>query len=432
MKKLLLYTFVTLVAVMMVATFTLVGCAEEPTAEEEVAPEEAAVTDVVEEEEVEEATEELPEEEMEEEMVEEEIEEAEEEAEDMDEIDPKILELREGMDQFRTENIQFQGPAGQDPTWDTELFLTKGEVEAIQAGNHTAALARHGSQGEYTEALYGGCLDYLEYLGFEITADTSAEFDDAALLSNVETIMATQPDVIVGFPQNTITAADIFQPAADAGVDLVFVSNLPEGYVHNEDFVGISTSQPYDQAVFMAEAIGESGATKVGMVFFDADFYIVNLIDDVVRETLAAEYPDVEIIAEEGFADVTQGITDAANAIITQHPEVEALYVSFNALNAATACEDANRPDIKIVSQGLDVPYCINMLTGGNIHAIITDSTYNIGVNLAIMAGYGVLDKEAPEYVVTPSATVTKDNIPEMWDFAFRIVPLPEEIEELL
>jgi ribose transport system substrate-binding protein len=350
----------------------------------------------------------------------------------MDAIDPKILELREGMDKYRTENIEFDGPAGQTPTWDTELFLTKGEVAEIQEGNYTVALARHGSQGEYTEALYGGCLDYLDYLNFEVTADTSAEFDDAALQSNIETILATNPDVIVGFPQNTITAAEIFRPAVDAGVKLVFVSNLPEGFVHNQDFVGISTSQPFDQGVYMARAIGDSGAKKVGVIFFDADFYIVNLIDQVVRDTLADEYPDVEIVAEQGFADATQGITDAANALIQQNPEVEALYVSFNALYAATACEDANRPDIKIVSQGLDVPYMVNMLSGGNIYAIITDSTYNIGVNMAIMSGYGVLGKESPEYVVTPSGTITKDNVEEMWDFAFRIVPLPDAIKDLL
>ena len=401
MKKSMIISFITIISMLLIVFISLTGCkaevAEETTAATTAAPETTAA-----------------------------------ETEDLTAIDPKIVELRQGMDEWRTTNTQFKGPGGQTPTQDTELFLTVGEVAEIQAGNFKAALARHGSQGEYTEALYGGCIDYLKYLNFEITADTSAEFDDAALKSNIETIMATQPDAIVGFPQNTVTAEEIFRPAADAGIKLVFVSNQPNNFVHGKDFVGISTSQPYDQGVFMARAIGDSGAKKVGVIFFDADFYIVNLIDDVVRDTLAKEYPDVEIIAEQGFADVTQGITDAANALIQQNPEVEALYVSFNAMNAATACEDANRKDIKIVSQGLDVPYCVNMLSGGNIHAIITDSTYNIGVNMAIMAGYGVLGKEAPEYVVTPSAIITKDNIEEMWKFAFRIVPLPDEIKSLL
>jgi hypothetical protein len=51
---------------------------------------------------------------------------------------------------------------------------------------------------------------------------------------------------------------------------------------------------------------------------------------------------------------------------------------------------------------------------------------------MAIMAGYGVLGKAAPEYLVAPSATITKDNVEEMWNFAFRIVPLPQEIKDLL
>jgi len=366
-----------------------------------------------------------------EEAVEEAVEEVAEVIEDLDEIDPKIVELREGMDKWRTTNTQFKGPGGQDPTWDTELVLTKGEVAEIQAGNYKVAIARHGSQGEYTEALYGGAIDYLKYLGFEITADTSAEFDDAALLSNIETMMATEPDVIVGFPQNTVTAAEIFQPAVDAGISLVFVSNLPDGYVHGDDFVGIATSQPFDQGVFMADAIeAATENNKIGFVFFDVDFYIVNLIDDVVRDEMAKR--GIEIVAEQGFADVTQGIQDAAAALILQNPEIDTLYVSFNALNAATAAEDAERPDIQIISQGLDVPYMVNMLSGGNINAIITDSTYNIGVNMAIMAGYGVLGKESPEYVVAPSAIINKDNVREMWEFAFRIVPFPEELEALM
>jgi ribose transport system substrate-binding protein len=415
MKKISLILVIAVVSIGMLVTFSLSGCKGAV---------EEAVTEAVEEavEEVEEAVEEVEEaEEVAEEVVE----------EDMDEVDPKIVELRQGMDAWRTENVQFKGPGGQTPTWDTELLLTKGEVAEIQAGNYKAALARHGSQGEYTEAMYGGCLDYLEYLGFEITADASAEFDDAALISNIETIMATKPDVMIGFPQNTITAAEIFKPAVDAGTKLVFVSNQPDGYVHGEDFVGISTSQPYDQGVYMADAIEEATENKkIGVIFFDVDFYIVNLIDEVVIDEMGKR--GIEIVAEQGFADVTTGIQDAAAALIQQNPEIDTLYVSFNALYAATACEDASRPDINIISQGLDIPYMINMLSGGNIYSIITDSTYNIGVNLAIIAGYGVLGKESPEYVVTPSAIINEDNVEEMWNFAFRIVPLPDDIKDLL
>ena len=411
MRKSLLLALIVLMAITMVATFSLAGCKKE-TAETTAAETTAAATTMAAETTVAETA-------------------AETTAEDMTAIDPKIIEFRQGLDKFRTTNSNFKGPGGQTPTWDTELVLTKAEVAKIQESKHTAALARHGSQGEYTEALYGGCIDYLKYLGFEITADTSAEFDDAKLKSNVETIMATKPDVIIGFPQNTITAAEIFRPVVDAGIKLVFVSNLPDKFVHNKDYVGVSTSQPFDQAIFMADAIGKSGAKNVGFIFYNADFYIVNLIDKTVEDTLKANYPDVKIVSKEGFADPAK-IGEVAAAMLQKNPEIDIFYTPFSGLPIASACQDAGRKDIKVVTEGLDVPYTVNMLSDGNIYAIVTDSTYNIGVNMAIMAGYGVLGKEAPDYVITPSATVTKDNIEEMWNFAFRIVPLPDEIKNLL
>ena len=212
----------------------------------------------------------------------------------------------------------------------------------------------------------------------------------------------------------------------------VIISNQPDGYVHGKDFVSIVTSMPQHQGEFMAEAIGEATKTnKVGFIFFDADFWIVNYIDGIVEDWLAKKYPEVEVI-KQGFANPATDIEAAAGALIQRYPEIDTFYVSFGALPAALACESANRDDIKVISQGLDKPYMVNMLSGGNIHAIITDSTYNIGVNVGIAAGYGVLNKPAPEYVISPSATITRDNLRAMWKLAFRVVPFPKELEDLM
>jgi len=348
------------------------------------------------------------------------------------EIDPWIINVREGLEKYRGEII-FKGPQGQKPTWDTELVLTNAEVEKIRQGNYTAAIAWHGQQGEYTDALGGGIKDGLKHLGIKLVAEASADFDPAKQKADVESMMALKPDVIITLPTDSVTSVATFRPVVDSGIKLVLISNQPDGYVHGKDFVGITTSMPYDQGRFMADAIAQATETKkVGFIYFDADFWIVNFIDGVVKDTIAEKYPDIEIAAEEGFANPATDIENAANAIIQRHPEVDTLYVSFGALPAALACENANRKDIKVISQGLDKPYMQNMLSGGNIYAIITDSTYNIGVNAALLAGYGVLGKPAPEYTISPSATITKENLREMWELAFRIVPFPKELEELM
>jgi ribose transport system substrate-binding protein len=349
-----------------------------------------------------------------------------------EEVDSWILDVRTGLEKYRGKII-FEGPQGQKPTWDTELVLTNAEVEKIKKGNYTAAIAWHGQQGEYTDALGGGIKDGLKHLGIKLVAEASADFDPAKQKTDVESMMALKPDIIITLPTDSVTSVATFRPVVDAGVKLVLISNQPNGYVHGKDFVGITTSMPYDQGRFMADAIAKATKTKkVGIIFFDADFWIVNFIDDVVRDTLTQSYPDIEIAAEQGFANPATDIENSAIAIIQRYPEVDALYVSFGALPAALACESANRDDIKVISQGLDKPYMQNMLSGGSIYAIITDSTYNIGVNAALLGGYGVLDKPAPEYSISPSATITKENLREMWKLAFRVVPFPKELEALM
>ncbi len=349
-----------------------------------------------------------------------------------DEIDQWIINVRKGLEKYRGP-IVFKGPLGQTPQWDTEIVLTNAEVERIRQGNYTAAISWHGSQGEYTEALGGGIKDGLKHLGIKLVAETSAEFDPAKQKTDVESMMALKPDIIITLPTDSVTSVATFRPVVDAGIKLVLISNQPDGYLHGKDFVGITTSMPYDQGRFMADAVAMGTKTKkVGIIFFDADFWIVNFIDDVVRDTLADEYPEIEVVVEEGFANPAVDIGNAANAIIQRHPEVDTFYVSFGALPAAIAAVDANRPDIMVVSQGLDKPYMQNMLSGGNIYAIITDSTYNIGVNAALLGGYGVLGKRAPEYSISPSAIITRKNLKEMWKLAFRVVPFPPEFEELM
>lgn len=348
------------------------------------------------------------------------------------EIDPWILEVRKGLEKYRGK-IVFKGPQGQTPSWDTEVVLTNAEVEKVRKGNYTAAISWHGQQGEYTDALGGGIKDGLKHLGIKLVAEASADFDPAKQKADVESIMTLKPNVIITLPTDSVTSVATFRPVVDAGIKLVLISNQPNGYVHGKDFVSITTSMPYDQGKFMADAIAQASKTrKVGVIFFDADFWIVNFIDGVVKDTLKEKYPDIQILAEQGFANPATDIENAAIAIIQRYPQVDTLYVSFNALPAALACESAKRKDIKVVSQGLDKPYMQNMLSGGNIHAIITDSTYNIGVNAALLAGYGILGKPAPEYTISPSATITKDNLREMWQLAFRVVPFPKELEALM
>ena len=177
-----------------------------------------------------------------------------------DEVDQWIVDVRKGLEKYRG-TIVFQGPQGKEPSWDTELVLTNAEVREIRAGNYIAAISWHGQQGEYTDALGGGIRDGLEHLGIELVAEASADFDPAKQKTDVESMMARKPDVIITLPTDSVTSVATFRPVVDAGTKLVLISNQPDGYVHRKDFVGITTSMPYDQGKFMADAIAAATQT---------------------------------------------------------------------------------------------------------------------------------------------------------------------------
>jgi ribose transport system substrate-binding protein len=181
----------------------------------------------------------------------------------------------------------------------------------------------------------------------------------------------------------------------------------------------------------LGEAVGERA--KIGIIYWEQDFWIVNIIDDIVREKIHELYPNIEVVADEGFGNVNDAEGVAA-AMIQRHPEIQGLYVSFNFPGqlAALACKSAGRDDISIVTQGVDVPILMKLLTPGeNISAVITDTPYLIGVNHVLLGAYGLLGKRAPEYTLSPSAWYTPDNLVELWDLSMRI-PLPDDIRSMV
>jgi ribose transport system substrate-binding protein len=199
---------------------------------------------------------------------EEEVAPAAEEAVDMDAIDPLWEEMHALEADYINPQVKFTGTAGEQPVYDNDLYLTRGEVEKIRGMNLTAVYVDNNLAGEYTLAIHGGAIDVFEYLNIEVLAETQADFDPAKQASDVETVMALDPDIVVGYVVDPVTGAQAFKPVVDAGKVLVFVSTRPEGYMPGREYVGISTNNPYDNAwVYTEDMINAvSDGSSVGII----------------------------------------------------------------------------------------------------------------------------------------------------------------------
>jgi ribose transport system substrate-binding protein len=324
------------------------------------------------------------------------------------------------------------GPKGESPVSYTEVTLTAQEKEKVRKGNYTAAFLAHTS-ADFMRAVHMGALEVFEDLNIEEVISTDAGMDPTKQKTDVETALARNPDIIITLILDAVTGAEALRPAVESGVKIVLLSNLPNGYEHGKDYVGIVTDDLFGMGKAAAEILGDSlgGSGNVGWIFHDADFWITNQRDNAFKTVIRSKYPDVKIVAEGGVASPGDG-ERVASAMITQHQELDGIYVTWEevAEGVLAACRAADRPDINIVTLDLGETTALDMARGGNVVGIAADLPYRLGTTMATMAAYGVIGKKAPAFVTVPAIKVTKDNLIEGWKESLHRDP-PVEIKNM-
>ena len=340
-------------------------------------------------------------------------------------------------DPFFKEPLKFdfadkeRGPNGEPATPASQVTLTPEDVAKVKAGNHTAALLWAGA-GEWYDALGAGAKARFEELGIKVVATADAQFDAARQANDVETAMTLKPDAILTLIVDPVSGAAAFKPAIVAGAKLVLADNGAQGYVAGKDYVGIVTGDHFGMGAACAELINEAlgGKGKIGYIFHDAEFFVTNNRDHAFRAAIEQRYPGLEIVDAKGFT-AENATFDAAAAMISQHPEINGIYVAWDvaAEGVVEAIRAAGRNDIKVVTLDLGVTNALDMAKGGVVYATVADKPYEMGVTMANLAAYGLLGKAAPPFSTVGFIKVTKNGLADAWRESLN-KELPEDIRK--
>jgi ribose transport system substrate-binding protein len=309
------------------------------------------------------------------------------------------------------------GPGGEKATPTSELTLTDAEAAKLKEGKFTAALLWHTSS-DFVNAVTAGAKDEFARLGMTVVAQTDAGFDAAKQKSDVETILAKKPSAILALPLDPVTSAEAFKPAVASGVKIVLLSNKPKDFVQGKDYVTIVTDDLFQMGKHAADAlaasIGKKG--KIAWIYHDAQYYVTNQRDNAFKSTIESDYPDIKIVAKQGITDPARA-EEIGNALLLKNPDLDGIYVTWSepAEGVLAALRSAGNTKTKIVTLDLSEPIALDMVKGGNVTAIVADQAYELGRALATAAGYGLLGKAAPPFVVAPVLTVTKANVAQGW-----------------
>jgi ribose transport system substrate-binding protein len=306
------------------------------------------------------------------------------------------------------------GPNGERPTPTSALKLSPSEIVKLRAGHQTAAFVWHESS-DFTSAVDAGARDELRTLGIKVVADASADFDAARQKSEVETVAAKHPSVLLTLPVDPVVTASAYKAIAKQGTRIVLLSSIPEGMKYGRDYVTMVTDDLFQMGKRAADALAKAigGKGTIAYFFHDANHYVTNQRDQAFLRTLSSRYPGIHVVAKAGIADPNHA-QDIATATFLKHPDLDGAYVTFaqppgEGVLAALRADGNSKT--KLVTLDLDEPLALDMARGGQTSALVVDRPYDLGRAMAAASGYGLVGKKAPPFVIGPALTITRANL---------------------
>lgn len=328
-----------------------------------------------------------------------------------------------------------KGPNGETPSPSSVADLTPAEIEKVKALNAKAAIVMHYGGNDWATAQTNGLKSEFEKLGIKVIATTDANFKPDKQVSDIETVMTQDPDVIVSIPTDPVATASAYKKVAAAGTKLVFMDNIPQGLTAGKDYVSVVSADNYGNGVVsahqMAKAIGGKG--KIGLVFHQADFFVTKQRYQGFKETITKEYPDIKIVEEKGIAgpDFAGDAQAAANAMLSKYADLSGIWAVWDvpAEGVMAAARAAGRQDLKIATEDLGKNVAIALAKDQLVVGLGAQVPFDQGVTEARLAAGALIGKEAPAYVALSALPVDHSNVLEAWKQVYH-EDAPKDIQE--
>jgi ribose transport system substrate-binding protein len=303
-----------------------------------------------------------------------------------------------------------KGPHGETASPASAVTLSADEIAKVKAMHATAAIVMHYGGNDWAVAQIAGLKSEFAKLGVQVVATTDANSDAGKQVSDLETVSARHPDIIVSIPIDPVATAGEYQKVAAEGVKLVFMDNVPNGMAAGKGYVSVVSADNYGNGVVsaheMAKAIGGKG--KVGVIFHNADFFVTKQRYDGFKATIKAGYPNMKIVQSTGIAgpDFAGDAQKAADAMLTKHPDLTAIWAVWDvpAEGVMAAARADGRKDLIIATEDL----------GTNVAIALAKNS---------LGAYGLLNKVAPPYIALNALPVDHSNVLQAWQQVYHGAP---------
>ena len=329
------------------------------------------------------------------------------------------------------------GPNGEQPQPASSVSLSDEELAQVKAKHATAAIVMHYAGNDWSRAQIDGLKTQFATMGIEVLGVTDAGFKPEKQVADIETMLAKKPDIIVSIPTDPIATAVAYKKAAAQGVKLVFMDNVPTGLEAGKDYISVVSADNYGNGVASALLLAKAlnGKGNVGVVYHAADFFVTKQRYDGFKKTLTENFPDIKIVAEQGIGgpNFSGDAERVAGAMITANRKLNGIWAVWDvpAEGVVSAIRSVGADKIVIATCDLGENVAINMAQNSYVKGLGAQRPIDQAVTEALLAGYGLIGKAAPNYVAWSALPVSKANLEEAWQQVYH-KPLPDDVKGVM
>jgi ribose transport system substrate-binding protein len=320
------------------------------------------------------------------------------------------------------------GPNGEVPAPASAVELTPQDVEKVKALNAKAGISLHFGGNDWSNAQTAGLRSEFARLGIEVVAVTDAGFSPDKQTSDIETMLAKKPDIIVSIPTDTTATAPAYQKAAAAGVKIVFMDLAAKGMAPGKDYVAIVSADNYRlgevTANLMAKAIGGRG--KIGMIYHGIDFPVNNQRRAGAEATFR-NYPDIQIVEKKGIVgpDFAGDAQNVASAMLSKYADLKGIWAIWDvpAEGVMAAARANGRLDLAVTAQDLGKIVALGLARNQLVVGVGAQVPFDQGVTEARVAAGALIGKQQPTFVSLGALAVTHENVLDAWTQVYHQPP---------
>ena len=321
-----------------------------------------------------------------------------------------------------------RGPDGQKAVPGSSIHLTSAQINSLRGHHYTAAMIWD-AQTTWFNAVSMGARAVFKELGIRVVAQTQYNFDLSVEKTQVDTVMALHPNILLTIADDPVISGRALQTAVTAGTKIVLLSTMPAGWKSGKQYVTMVTGDQAAMGIGDAKALVKDigGSGDVGILYHDANYFVTN------RTRRSSCYRNRPLLSQGSYCG-RRGIHHAqpSRGPDRRHacpaPADQGYLCSLGRCNLRAALS-AIPPssNIKVVSMDLGSDTATSLASCGLVKDIAVERTYELGTTMATAAALGMLGVKIPPFLTVPAMIITHNSLRADWQLTLDS-PLPADV----